>query len=65
MGRDKQPAEASFRENAANNRRISDMLKAYYSSIEEQEIPDVFLDLLERLDAAEQQAATAVKGNAP
>jgi hypothetical protein len=38
-------------------------LKEYYDSLQEQAIPDRFLDLLERLDQAERAAmdATAVK----
>ena len=35
---------------------ISQKLKAYYSSVEEEGIPDKFLDLLEKLDAAERAA---------
>lgn len=34
---------------------ISDRLKAYYKSVEEEPIPDKFLDLLEKLDRAEQE----------
>ncbi len=33
--------------------QIASKLKALYSSVEQQPIPDVFLDLLERLDQAE------------
>ena len=34
-------------------------LKAYYDSLQEEAIPDRFLDLLERLDKAEQAAKQA------
>lgn len=34
---------------------ISHKLKALYQSVEDQTIPDRFLDLLEQLDAAEQK----------
>ncbi|WP_455273484.1 NepR family anti-sigma factor [Rhizobium herbae] len=36
------------------NTRIASKLKALYSAIEQEPIPDTFLDLLERLDRAEQ-----------
>ncbi|MFM2279333.1 MAG: Anti-sigma factor NepR [Pseudomonadota bacterium] len=47
---------------ATQSRQIPDLLKAYYASIEDQQIPDAFLDLLEKLDAAEAKAAASGKG---
>jgi hypothetical protein len=38
---------------------IPKKLKAYYDSLQDEEIPDRFLDLLERLDQAEQAATRA------
>jgi len=37
--------------------QIASKLKALYSSVEQQPIPDVFLDLLEQLDRAEKIGA--------
>ncbi len=42
------------------NEAISEKLKALYSSVEQEKIPDRFLDLLERLDAAEAAAEQRV-----
>ena len=39
---------------------IPKRLKEYYDSLREEAIPDRFLDLLEKLDRAEQEAAKAV-----
>lgn len=36
--------------------RISQKLKALYNSVQDEAIPDRFLDLLERLDAADKAA---------
>ncbi|URK89024.1 hypothetical protein LP421_14915 [Rhizobium sp. RCAM05350] len=36
------------------NTQIASKLKALYSAIEQEPIPDTFLDLLEKLDRAEQ-----------
>lgn len=36
------------------NTQIASKLKALYSAIEQEPIPDAFLDLLEKLDRAEQ-----------
>ncbi len=33
--------------------QIADKLKALYTAVEQEPIPDIFLDLLERLDRAE------------
>tara|TARA_B100000378_G_C17947808_1_gene379007 strand:+ start:492 stop:827 length:336 start_codon:yes stop_codon:yes gene_type:complete len=41
---------------------ISRRLKALYNAVEQEEIPDRFLDLLERLDAAEAASAPRKKG---
>lgn len=38
------------------NASISRKLRDYYSALQEEAIPDRFLDLLERLDAAERKA---------
>ena len=42
-------------ENSDPNRIISTKLKALYDSVEQEGIPDRFLDLLEKLDAAERK----------
>ncbi|MGE6784775.1 NepR family anti-sigma factor [Ensifer adhaerens] len=39
------------------NAQIAAKLKALYQSVQEEAIPARFLDLLEKLDAAEQQSA--------
>lgn len=36
------------------NAQIASKLKALYTAVEEEPIPDIFLDLLEKLDKAEQ-----------
>lgn len=36
------------------NNQIASKLRALYSAVEREPIPDLFLDLLERLDKAEQ-----------
>ena len=36
------------------NNQIASKLKALYSAVEQEPIPDTFLDLLEQLDKAEQ-----------
>ncbi|MBP1861956.1 hypothetical protein J2Z75_005485 [Rhizobium herbae] len=36
------------------NNQIASKLKALYSAVEREPIPDMFLDLLEKLDKAEQ-----------
>ena len=33
--------------------QIAETLKAFYTSVEQEPIPDLFLDLLERLDSVE------------
>ncbi len=44
------------------NARISQKLKALYNSVQDEAIPDRFLDLLERLDEAD-KAADMAKAN--
>lgn len=39
------------------NCEVSQKLRALYSSIQEETIPDHFLDLLEKLDQAEQESS--------
>nr|WP_245510947.1 NepR family anti-sigma factor [Martelella mediterranea] len=41
---------------------ISRRLKALYDAVEQEEIPDRFLDLLERLDAAESASNRNAEG---
>ncbi len=41
--------------------QIGEQLKALYRSIEEEPIPDHFLDLLEKLDEAETRASSTMK----
>lgn len=41
------------------NASISRKLKEYYGSLQDERIPDRFLDLLERLDEAERNAGAA------
>nr|WP_246072261.1 NepR family anti-sigma factor [Martelella lutilitoris] len=41
---------------------MSRRLKALYNAVEQEEIPDRFLDLLERLDAAESASTRKAKG---
>lgn len=43
---------------------ISVKLKRYYDSVRDEEIPDRFLDLLERLSDAEEQASRSAKNQA-
>jgi hypothetical protein len=45
---------------------VSAQLREYYQSVQEEGIPDRFLELLERLDVAERQASqgTRMKDNA-
>ncbi|WP_075998087.1 NepR family anti-sigma factor [Salaquimonas pukyongi] len=45
------------------NRIISQKLKAYYASVQDEGIPDRFLDLLEKLDAAERSAKSGKSGD--
>ncbi len=52
-----QPGTAKSPEEA-----ISRRLKALYNAVEQEEIPDRFLDLLERLDAAESASTRKAKG---
>ncbi|WP_372352991.1 NepR family anti-sigma factor [Pararhizobium sp. BT-229] len=37
------------------NNQIASKLRALYSAVEQEPIPDMFLDLLEKLDKAEQR----------
>ncbi|MBB2973566.1 MULTISPECIES: NepR family anti-sigma factor [Phyllobacteriaceae] len=46
-------ARSSRRDELGPNSEIGSKLRALYSSIQEETIPDRFLDLLERLDQAE------------
>ena len=41
---------------------ISRRLKSFYESVQEEQIPDKFLDLLEQLDAAEEVSARTGQG---
>lgn len=43
------------------NSRISRKLREFYDGIREERIPDRFLDLLEKLDQAEQEAKSQTK----
>lgn len=43
------------------NTDIGAKLRAFYGSVQDQPIPDKFLDLLEKLDQAEQRSAPAEK----
>jgi hypothetical protein len=43
------------------NGQIATKLRALYLSVQEEAIPDRFLDLLEQLDAVEQKASVAGK----
>lgn len=45
------------------NSDIGAKLRAYYGTVQEEPIPEKFLDLLEKLDQAEDKPATAPKGN--
>ncbi len=40
------------------NAQIASKLKALYNAVEQEPIPDLFLDLLEKLDQAEQLGKT-------
>lgn len=55
---EERPLQEAVNQPAKNdpNWIISQKLKAYYSSVEEEGIPDKFLNLLEKLDAAERAA---------
>jgi len=53
--------QANHTQNAEAARAISRRLKAYYDSVQEQAIPDRFLDLLEQLDNAERKASQMEK----
>ena len=44
------------------NSDIGAKLRAYYGTVQEEPIPEKFLDLLEKLDQAEQKPASADKG---
>ena len=46
------------------NRIISQKLKALYSAVEQEGIPDKFLSLLEKLDEVEKAGTTSKSGNA-
>ncbi|HTO34547.1 MAG TPA: NepR family anti-sigma factor [Pararhizobium sp.] len=54
-----QGAEKSDRANHPNA-QIATKLRALYLSVQEEAIPDRFLDLLEKLDAVERQSVTDV-----
>lgn len=43
------------------NAQISEKLREFYKSVQEEPIPDRFLDLLEKLDQAEENAKAASK----
>lgn len=43
---------------------VADQLRDYYQSVQEEGIPDRFMQLLEKLDAAERGAALAEKDDA-
>lgn len=45
------------------NSDIGAKLRAYYGTVQEEPIPEKFLDLLEKLDQAEDTPATTPKGN--
>lgn len=45
------------------NSDIGAKLRAYYGTVQEEPIPEKFLDLLEKLDQAEQSPAASPKGN--
>lgn len=55
---DERTPQGAHNQHARNdpNWIISQKLKAYYASVEEEGIPDKFLDLLEKLDATERAA---------
>lgn len=42
------------------NNQIASKLKALYSAVEEEPIPDMFLDLLEKLDQAERSGKSGL-----
>lgn len=56
---DNQTREKAAPEFAGAYSEIPKKLKAYYDSLQEEVIPDRFLDLLEKLDRAEQAAKQA------
>lgn len=45
------------------NSDIGAKLRAYYGTVQEEPIPEKFLDLLEKLDQAEQKPTTPSEGN--
>jgi hypothetical protein len=55
-------APAGPRSTSDPNRIISMKLKALYRTVEEQGIPDRFVELLERLDDAEKRAKSKAGG---
>lgn len=44
------------------NTDIGAKLRAFYGAVQDESIPDTLLDLLDKLDQAEQQAAPSSKG---
>jgi hypothetical protein len=56
---DNQTREKAAPELSGAYAEIPKKLKAYYDSLQEEAIPDRFLDLLEKLDRAEQAAKQA------
>ncbi|MFB2550106.1 NepR family anti-sigma factor [Ensifer soli] len=46
------------------NAQIAKKLRALYVSVQEEAIPDRFLDLLEKLDAAESKSAERMRNEA-
>lgn len=42
------------------NSAIAKTLKSYYESVENEPVPDVFLNLLEKLDEAERKAKSSI-----
>jgi len=56
---DNQTREKTAPELSGAYSEIPKKLKAYYDSLQEEAIPDRFLDLLEKLDRAEQAAKQA------
>lgn len=51
----KQPTSISAVEELGPNCEVGNKLRALYTSIQDEAIPDKFLDLLEKLDAAEKE----------
>ncbi|MBD8556578.1 hypothetical protein IFT84_18880 [Rhizobium sp. CFBP 8762] len=52
-----QRADANASSADDTNAQIASKLRALYLSVQEEAIPDRFLDLLEKLDAAERQSS--------